>query len=119
MRRGEIWTVSGAGGYVAKPRPVVIVRDDAFDLTHSICVCPFTSDQADMSMLRILVAPSAANGLMSTSQIMVDKISAVPRSKLGRRIGVLEDGHIGDLSQAILVFLGLARSPRRAAPLAH
>ena len=29
MRRGDIWTVSGGKDYASKPRPVVIVQDDA------------------------------------------------------------------------------------------
>ena len=30
MKRGEIWTMAGGSGYASKPRPVVIVQDDAF-----------------------------------------------------------------------------------------
>jgi mRNA interferase MazF len=41
MRRGEIWTVSGGKDYAGKPRPVVIVQDDAFDATDSITICAF------------------------------------------------------------------------------
>ena len=29
MKRGEIWTMAGGSGYASKPRPVVIVQDDA------------------------------------------------------------------------------------------
>jgi mRNA interferase MazF len=43
---------------------------------------------------------------------MVDKISTVPRSKVGSYIGRLDDENILRLNQAILVFLGLAVSPR-------
>ena len=30
MNRGEIWTVAGVPAYAGKPRPAVIVQDDAF-----------------------------------------------------------------------------------------
>jgi mRNA interferase MazF len=43
---------------------------------------------------------------------MVDKITTVPKSKLGKRIGRLDDQDIVRLNQAILVFLGLTVSPR-------
>jgi mRNA interferase MazF len=43
---------------------------------------------------------------------MVDKITTVPKSKLGKRIGRLDDQDIVRLNQAILVFLGLTLSPR-------
>jgi len=43
---------------------------------------------------------------------MVDKITTVPKDKLGSLIGRLGDEDMIRLNQAILVFLGLARSPR-------
>jgi mRNA interferase MazF len=43
---------------------------------------------------------------------MVDKLTTVPKSKLGTRIGRLDDEDILRLNQAALVFLGLAVSPR-------
>ena len=43
---------------------------------------------------------------------MVDKITSVPKAKLGARIGRLDDADILRLNQAVLVFLGLAVSPR-------
>ena len=44
------------------------------------------------------------------SRLLVDKITAVPKSKLGKRIGLLDDRDIARLNQAILVFLGLTVS---------
>jgi mRNA interferase MazF len=43
---------------------------------------------------------------------MVDKLTTVSKQKLGARIGRLDDEEVVRLNQAILVFLGLARSPR-------
>ena len=43
---------------------------------------------------------------------MVDKITTVSKSKLGKRIGRLNDPDIVRLNQAMLVFLGLAVSSR-------
>lgn len=45
---------------------------------------------------------------------MVDKITTVSRTKLGSRLGRLDDEDILRLNRAILVFLGLARSSRTA-----
>jgi mRNA interferase MazF len=39
---------------------------------------------------------------------MVDKITTIPRSKLGERIGQLRDDDLVRLSRALVVFLGLA-----------
>ena len=112
MRRGDIVTISGGKGYAGKPRPAVIVQDDSFDGTNSMTVCAFTTDDTDAPLIRLPVAPNERNGLHATCRLMVDKISTVPKTKVGERIGRLDDEDILRLNQAVLVFLGLAVSPR-------
>ena len=112
MRRGDIWTVSGGKDYAGKPRPVVIVQDDAFDATNAITICAFTTDPTEAPLFRLPVEPSERNGLRSRSRLMVDKITTVPKSKVGERIGRLDDEDVIRLNQAMMVFLGLAVSPR-------
>ncbi|MBM3268508.1 MAG: type II toxin-antitoxin system PemK/MazF family toxin [Candidatus Sericytochromatia bacterium] len=112
MRRGEIWTVSGGKDYSGKPRPAVILQDDAFDATQSVTICAFTMDPTEAPLFRLPVAPSERNGLEVASKLMVDKITTVPKVKLGSPVGRLEDEDIVRLNKAILVFLGLAGSAR-------
>jgi mRNA interferase MazF len=112
MRRGDIWTVAGGLGYAGKPRPVVIVQDDNFDATSSITICAFTSDETEAPLFRLPVDPSPHNGLRITCRMMVDKITTVPKSKVGARIGRLSDEDILRLNRSLAVFLGLA-SPSR------
>lgn len=112
MKRGEIWTVGGGKDYVGKPRPVVVVQDDSFDATDSITICAFTTDPTEAPLFRLPVEPSDRNGLRSPSRLMVDKITTVPKSKVGERIGRLDDEDVVRLNQAVMVFLGLAMSPR-------
>ena len=107
MRRGDIWTVAGGQGYAGKPRPVVIVQDDSFNATDSITICAFTSDETDAPLFRLPVDPSPRNGLRITCRMMVDKITTVPKSKVGVRVG-----HILRLNRSLAVFLGLASSSR-------
>jgi mRNA interferase MazF len=111
MKRGEIWTVSGGADHAGKPRPAVIVQDDAFEGTLSVTLCAFTTDPTEAPLMRLIVEPSAQNGLRSRSSLMVDKITTVPRSRLGSRVGELADRDLARLNQAALVFLGLA-TPR-------
>ena len=112
MRRGDIWIVAGGKDYAGKPRPVVIVQDDSFDATDSITICAFTTDETEAPLFRLPVEPSDRNGLLATSRLMVDKITTVPKSRVGAEIGRLDDEDLLRLNQAILVFLGLATSPR-------
>src|SRR5271169_7233126 len=111
MRRGDIWTVAGGKDYAGKPRPAVIVQDDSFDATDSITICAFTTDETDAPLFRLSVAPSERNGLRALCRLMVDKITTVPKSKVGARIGRLADEDIVRLNRAALVFLGIA-APR-------
>jgi mRNA interferase MazF len=113
MKRGEIWTVAGGKDYAGKPRPAVIVQDDRFDATESITICAFTIDPTDAPLLRLLVTPNELNGLRSPCRVMVDKITTVPKTKIGSRIGVLDEEDVIRLNGAVLVFLGFAASPGR------
>ncbi|MCJ2123532.1 type II toxin-antitoxin system PemK/MazF family toxin [Methylobacterium sp. J-077] len=108
MRRGEIWTVSGGRTYAGKPRPTVIIQDDSFDATDSITICAFTSNTQDAPLFRIPIQPSERNGLRTPSCLMVDKITTVPKTKMGGLIGRLDDEDMLQMNRAILVFLGLA-----------
>lgn len=108
MRRGEIWTVSGGPEYSRKPRPVVILQDDRFDATLSLTICPFTTDPTSAPLFRLAIEPSAVNGLREACRLMVDKLTTVPKARLGARIGRLEDADLMRLNRALIVFLGLA-----------
>ena len=112
MRRGEVWTVAGAGDYAGKPRPVVIVQDDSFEGANSLVVCSFTSDPTEAPLFRLPVKPNPGNGLRAACCLMVDKITAVPKPKMGQRVGSLDAADIVRLNRSMLVFLGLASSSR-------
>lgn len=108
MKRGEIWTAAAGSGYVGKPRPVAIIQDDRFDATASITVCAFTTDPTEAPLFRIRLEPDEVNGLREASSLMVDKITTVPRAKLGEQIGRLSDDDMVRLGRAVIVFFGLA-----------
>ncbi len=112
MRRGDIRTVAGGKDYAGKARPVVILQDDSFDATASVTVCAFTTDGTDAPLFRLAVEPNARNGLRVPCRLMVDKVTTVSKSKVGAHIGRLDDEDVLRLNQAVLVFLGLAASPR-------
>ena len=111
MRRGDVWTVAGGKDYAGKARPVVILQDDSFDGTESITICAFTTDDTDAPLFRLPVEPNERNGLRIPCHLMVDKVTTVPKSKVGAHIGRLDDEDILRLNRAVLVFLGLATPP--------
>lgn len=108
MKRSEIWTVTGGKDCVGKPRPVVILQDDHFDMTDSITICAFTTDPTDAPLFRLPVEPNESNGLRTVCRLMVDKITTVAKSKIDARVGRLADEDMVRLNRAVLVFLGIA-----------
>lgn len=118
MRRGEVWTVSGGADYANKPRPAVILQEERFDVTDSITICVFTTEPREASIIRLKIDPTEGNGLKQASRLMVDKVSTVPRTKMGTLLGRLDAGDVNRLNQALVVFLGLSKptnpDPRQA-----
>jgi mRNA interferase MazF len=108
VKRGEIWTVAGGKDYASKPRPVVILQDDRFDMTDSITVCAFTTDPSEAPLFRLVVEPNESSGLRALCWLMVDKITTVPKSRIGKRVGRLAYEDMVRLNRAVLVFLGIA-----------
>ena len=113
MRRGEVWTLAGGADYAGKPRPAVILQDDAFDSTHSVTVCPLTSSETDLPSTRPTIEPSRENGLRTASRLMVDKITTVSRTKVQTRVGRLSADDVTRMNRTVFLFLGLAASSGR------
>jgi mRNA interferase MazF len=102
--------VAGAKDYAGKPRPVVVLQDVRFDATSSITACAFTTDPTEAPLFRLPIEPNETNGLRASCRLMVDKITTVPKTKMGARIGRLDDEDIVRLNRAVLLFLGMAGS---------
>jgi len=68
--RGELWTVAG-GVYASKPRPALVIQNDAFAETGSVTVLPLTTTRVDAPLLRVPIAPSADNGLAVSMDIQL------------------------------------------------
>jgi hypothetical protein len=80
------------------PRAYVAVADAA---------CAFTADPTDAPLFRLIIEANERNRLRSTCRMMVDKITTVPRPKVGTR----DDEDMVRLNQGMMVFLGMAVSP--------
>lgn len=108
MTRGAIVTVAARGVYTGKPRPAVVVQSDLFNATHaSISVCLITSDFTDASLFRVTLPPGSRTGLSTTSQVMVDKVTSVPRSAVAGEIGRCDPDEIALIDDALRLWLSL------------
>jgi mRNA interferase MazF len=106
MRRGDLVTVAVSGDY-GKPRPALVMQADAFDGHRSVVVLPLTSELHDTPLFRVAVSAGKLTGLRKASQIMVDKVTAVPRGKLGQRMGRVDGATLRAVDDALRAFLGL------------
>ena len=105
MKRGDLVTVILPGAY-GKPRPAVIVQSDRYQAMESVTFLPMTSDILPKQVFRITVNPSAENGLEAPSQIMTDKCSTLPLTKVGKVFGRLDAADLARVDRALAAFLG-------------
>lgn len=106
MRRGDLVTVAVQGDF-GKPRPAVVVQSDWLADSDSTLLCLVTSEVRDAPLIRLTLEPSALNGLLRRSQVMVDKIVAVRRDRCSPPIGRLADDELMSLDRMLALVLGL------------
>lgn len=106
MKRGDIVTAVISGDY-GKPRPALIVQSDLFDATASLTLLLITGTLQNANLLRVQVEPSDANGLRKPSQIMIDRMMTVPRTRVGQVVGKLDGETLRVVEGNLTAFLGL------------
>jgi mRNA interferase MazF len=113
VKRGDIVTASAGSGYAGKPRPVLIIQDDALVALDSVVVCPLTAAFHEESILRPMVTATATTGLEGDSLVMTDKVVAVPRHKLGHVVGRIDPATLRKVMRGLGTVIGLGQSPAR------
>jgi mRNA interferase MazF len=107
VKRGDIIRIVLQGDF-GKPRPALVVQNDDFAEIPSLSVLPFSTDLRNVPDIRITIEPTATNGLLERSQIMVDKITTVSLRKVGQQIGHLSSTDMAAVDRVLAVFLKLA-----------
>ena len=86
----------------------MVVQSDWLPATDSVLVALLASELVNAPLYRLTIEPSDANGLKTPSQVMIDKIVAIPREKCGRVIGRLNEGERIALNHMLAVVVGIA-----------
>jgi mRNA interferase MazF len=107
VKRGDLVTVSAPGDY-GKPRPAVVIQSDWLTATESVLVALLTSALVRAPLYRLTIEPAEVNGLKAPSQVMIDKIVAIPRGKCGKVIGRLNESERIALNHMLAVVVGIA-----------
>jgi mRNA interferase MazF len=109
MKRGDI-VVLNLGGNVGKPRPALIVQADILnhdDRLATTIVLPLTSELLNMEVIRYRLEPNNTNGLQFSSQVMIDKIMQVEKSRIQKTVGHLTKKQMDDIEARLLAILGV------------
>ncbi|WP_235842339.1 type II toxin-antitoxin system PemK/MazF family toxin [Cysteiniphilum halobium] len=107
IKRGDLVTVSLRGDY-GKPRPALVIQSDLFSGHPSVTVLPVTSEIRETPLFRYTIKASETNGLMKTSQIMIDKLHTVAREQVGIPFGKLNRSNMLEIERLLSVFIGIA-----------
>ena len=97
---------------MSNSRPAIVLQGPHF-VTLTLTVCPITSIAVDAPLLRIALPAGATSGLGVPSWAQIDKITTISQRRIGGRIGHLDNAKIFEISQALLVFLGIADAAGR------
>ncbi|MBV8121616.1 MAG: type II toxin-antitoxin system PemK/MazF family toxin [Alphaproteobacteria bacterium] len=107
-QRGDIVIIANRSAeFAGKPRPAVVLQSPLFQLS-TLTICLVTSIAVEAPLLRVALPANEQTGLVSPSWAMIDQLTTVRRVRAERRIGHLDDAKMLEISQAVLVFLGIA-----------
>jgi mRNA interferase MazF len=110
LRRGAVVQL---GNPVASGDPqrrlAVVVQADRWLSDHpTLTCCPLTTRMLDAPLLRVLLEPSAANGLLRPAQLMVDKLFMASRLQVRELLALLQGQELARLERALRQWLELA-----------
>ncbi|MCU0836908.1 MAG: type II toxin-antitoxin system PemK/MazF family toxin [Chromatiaceae bacterium] len=109
IRRGDIVLAAAAGDY-GKPRPWLVMQVDRYNNSAqpgSVLVCPFTTHDEPAAYRIPMDLP--AGDSRRRSWVMVDKLMAIKRERIGAKIASASAQQLDAVEHAIRDLLGLSR----------
>ncbi len=110
IKQFEIWLADlnpSRGTEPGKTRPVVIIQTDLLNGIHpSTIICPLTTNiRPEVQLLRVHIKKGRSG---RASDILVDQIRSIDKTRLLRRLGRLQRNQIQALRKNIKIVLDLA-----------
>jgi len=113
IKRGEIYWVDFEpvrGSEQGRLRPALVVQGDVGNLNSPLTiVIPFTSRLSPVRYPQNVFFSAGTVGLTKDSELLVNQIKAVDKSRLGERLGVVSDEQMEEVEAALLLVLGMER----------
>lgn len=108
VRRGAVVLIEGPGALAEKRRPFLVVQSDLFNDAHaSVTLCPLTSRTGGEGLFRVPLTASEATGIPIESEVQVDKIKTLRRSRIIRVLGHAPATSMEQVDQALRRWLAL------------
>lgn len=115
MNKGEIYYVhlppppGGSGREQKGNRPVIIATSRQSSTNPVITIIPLTSNlNAQRFAHAVRIEPTQNNGLSMPSIAMIFQLTSVDRSRIGRKVGELEQNYIDQIDNELRQMLNLA-----------
>lgn len=107
LRRGDVVIIALQGEH-GKPRPAVVVQANVtLDVTRTALVLPLTSAVSEPLTQRVRVFATKENGLLAASETMLERLSTIPKSKIGKKVGHVEPEAMAEIDNSLRIWLGL------------
>ena len=107
IKRGNV-VILNLGGNVGKPRPALVIQNNILnDILNTTIILPFSSDLQDVDTFRFIILATTANGLQINSQLMIDKVSQIPKDRVQRVIGKITKKQMDEIEVRLLAVLGI------------
>jgi mRNA interferase MazF len=111
VRRGDIVLVRARKHEPCQAvgRPALVVQGDDIDAEAygSVAVCLISATPTRGGVCRVELPASSATGLDRPSEIMVEKVTAVPRAFVGGPVGRADAEAVQKVQRALVLLLGL------------
>ena len=97
------------GHEIPKTRPAVIIQNDVGNQFSGVTIVAAISSKVSAVPypVEVLLMPTKQNGLTAPSAIHLDQIRSIDRTRLIKRLGVLDKQTMVKVDEAISVSLGL------------
>ena len=111
-KRGEIWDVNwspGRGAEQQGTRPALIIQNDRGNTssTYPLTIVASMSRTEREIPLHVRIAPSEENGLTNYTDVKVEQVMTIEKSRLIRRRGNITAEELGRVDMALKLSLGL------------
>ena len=110
--KGEIWLVNfepaREGEFGKQKRPSIIFQaNDASNIIDTVTLIPLSSDTDQYNEIHVFLKPSKMNGLTKPSAAICSHIYTVSKSRLIKKIGVLNQQEIEIVTRAVTLHLDI------------